>query len=140
PAATWQGPGGRRLDFDAQGRLQTIGTLGRPDIVVERHTGGPLDGLMRTIRRGDHALRLGYDASGPNPACTRWTPPWASSATSMPVPKKPRRLRRHRPLTLFPPGMHPVRPRSCCAPCSARTACAAAITTSPNGRPGTPPP
>jgi len=67
PAATWQGPGGRRLDFDAQGRLQTIGTPGRPDIVVERHTGGPLAGLMRTIRRGDHALRLGYDASGPNP-------------------------------------------------------------------------
>lgn len=63
----WQGADGGRLVFDARGRLRTIAAPGRPDIVIGRHAGGPLDGLIREIRRGGAALRPDYDPSGPRP-------------------------------------------------------------------------
>ena len=63
----WQGADGGRLVFDARGRLRSITTPGRPDIVIGRHAGGPLDGLVREIRRGGAALRPDYDPSGPRP-------------------------------------------------------------------------
>ncbi|MHA3904518.1 phospholipase effector Tle1 domain-containing protein [Castellaniella sp. WN] len=66
-SAAWQGADGGRLFFDARGRLRTITAPGRPDTVIDRHAGGPLDGLARAIRRGDTVLRLGYDPSGPIP-------------------------------------------------------------------------
>ncbi len=65
--ATWQGADGGRLVFDAQGRLRTIAAPGRTDIVIDRHAGGPLHGLVREIGRGSAKLRLVYDASGPRP-------------------------------------------------------------------------
>lgn len=65
--ATWRGADGGRLVFDARGRLRTIAAPGRTDIVIDRHAGGPLDGLVREIRRGAAKLRLAYDASGPRP-------------------------------------------------------------------------
>ncbi|CAM3637477.1 DUF6531 domain-containing protein [Castellaniella denitrificans] len=65
--AAWLGADGGRLVFDAHGRLRTIAAPGRPDIVIDRHAGGPLDGLAREIRRGAAALRFDYDPSGPRP-------------------------------------------------------------------------
>ncbi|WP_276808131.1 DUF6531 domain-containing protein [Castellaniella defragrans] len=64
---SWLGADGGRLVFDAHGRLRAITAPGRPDIVIDRHAGGPLDGLAREIRRGAAVLRLDYDASGPRP-------------------------------------------------------------------------
>jgi RHS repeat-associated protein len=66
-SAVWLGTDGGRLAFDARGRLRSISAPGRPDIVIDRHAGGPLDGLVREIRRGDAMLQLDYDLSGPRP-------------------------------------------------------------------------
>ncbi|MFV0282824.1 MAG: DUF6531 domain-containing protein [Castellaniella sp.] len=76
PLTVWRGADGSGLVFDAQGRLRTITTPGKkPDIAIDRHTGGPLDGLARTIRRGAAALRLDYDTSGPHPRLRRLNTP-----------------------------------------------------------------
>ena len=66
-STVWLGTDGGRLAFDARGRLRSISAPGRPDIVIDRHAGGPLDGLVREIRRGDAMLRLDYDLSRPRP-------------------------------------------------------------------------
>lgn len=57
---TWLGPAGQGLDFDARGRLRRIHTPGLPDTLITYYTSGPLEGLMREIRRGNGRLVLRY--------------------------------------------------------------------------------
>ncbi|MGB3704047.1 MAG: DUF6531 domain-containing protein [Castellaniella sp.] len=99
-ATSWRGADGGRLIFDAQGRLRTITTPGRPDIVIDRHADGPLGGLIRTIRRGDATLRLDYDQAGPHPRLIALDTPlgvfrYAHAPALLTTVQRPDGMRRH---------------------------------------------
>ncbi|CAM5205507.1 RHS repeat-associated protein OS=Castellaniella defragrans OX=75697 GN=HNR28_002189 PE=4 SV=1 [Castellaniella defragrans] len=66
PAHVWIRRDGRRLDFDAQGRLQALHTPGQAPLQIERHTSGPLTGRIHHIRRQAGTLTLHYDTTGPD--------------------------------------------------------------------------
>jgi RHS repeat-associated protein len=69
-AHTWIRADGRRLDFDAHGRLLAIHPPGRPSIRLERHSTGPLDGRIHRIHGQTGTLTLRY---GTAPGPTRLT-------------------------------------------------------------------
>ncbi|MGB6218723.1 MAG: DUF2235 domain-containing protein [Castellaniella sp.] len=100
PGASWQGIDGSRLIFDTQGRLRTITAPGRPDIVIDRHAGGPLGGLIQTIQREDATLRLDYDPSGPRPRLRALDTPlgvfrYEHAAALLATVQRPDGMRRH---------------------------------------------
>ncbi|MFT0532177.1 phospholipase effector Tle1 domain-containing protein [Castellaniella hirudinis] len=90
----WQGPDGRQLDFDAQGRLSAVRTPGRPVIHIERNAAGPFQGLIRQIRQDGRHLRLRYARQGGQPLLQALhTPLGTFRYTYRPTPPAPGRDR-----------------------------------------------